>query len=228
MTTPAGVTVRKSQYTVRETIDRLQVALEQHNVTIYSRIDQQQELQKAGLVKIDNFRTVVSNASGDEHTLKSSIQAMEKADELLEAGHTPKGLRFEDKKEPTPGSNTKYDVDLGIRKSAPVEGQESYLEAYQFKTNDGPLSKGKIEGAAKQLYDARADKRIVELILVEADDLANIEKDEKILRELKHQLYAKGENSSNNVIIDEFHFIFSNGEKIKVIWNGEKVEFIKF
>src|SRR5690349_14791510 len=49
MTTPAGVIIRKSQYTVKETIDHLQVALEQHNVTIYARIDQQQELQKAGL-----------------------------------------------------------------------------------------------------------------------------------------------------------------------------------
>ncbi len=50
MTTPTGVTTRKSQYSVKETIDHLQVALEQHNVTIYARIDQQQELQKVGLV----------------------------------------------------------------------------------------------------------------------------------------------------------------------------------
>jgi uncharacterized protein (DUF302 family) len=50
MINPVGVTIRKSQYSVKETIDRLQAALEQHHVTIYARIDQQQELQKAGQV----------------------------------------------------------------------------------------------------------------------------------------------------------------------------------
>ncbi|MDN3549261.1 DUF302 domain-containing protein [Mucilaginibacter aquaedulcis] len=48
MSNPTGVTVRKSQYSVKETINRLQAALEQHNITIYARIDQQAELQKAG------------------------------------------------------------------------------------------------------------------------------------------------------------------------------------
>lgn len=43
-----GVTTRKSPFTVKETIDRLQAALEQNHVTIYARIDQQQELQKVG------------------------------------------------------------------------------------------------------------------------------------------------------------------------------------
>jgi len=50
MTDPNGVTVRKSPYTVKETMDRLQTALEQQHVTIYARIDQQQELQKTGQV----------------------------------------------------------------------------------------------------------------------------------------------------------------------------------
>ena len=48
MTNPVGATVRKSQYSVKETINRLQAALEQHNVTIYARIDQQEELQGQG------------------------------------------------------------------------------------------------------------------------------------------------------------------------------------
>jgi uncharacterized protein (DUF302 family) len=50
MTNPTGVTIRKSPYTVKETIDRLQAALEQHQVTIYARINQEQELQKVGQV----------------------------------------------------------------------------------------------------------------------------------------------------------------------------------
>jgi len=48
MTNPTGITIRKSPYSVKETIDRLQNALEQHQVTIYARINQQQELQKVG------------------------------------------------------------------------------------------------------------------------------------------------------------------------------------
>ncbi|MEN0052594.1 MAG: DUF302 domain-containing protein [Mucilaginibacter sp.] len=50
MINPVGITVRKSQYSVKETIDRLQAALEHNGVTIYSRIDQQDELKKAGQV----------------------------------------------------------------------------------------------------------------------------------------------------------------------------------
>ncbi|PTR01476.1 uncharacterized protein (DUF302 family) [Mucilaginibacter yixingensis] len=44
----SGVSVYQSKYSVKNTTDRLQAALQKHNVTIYARIDQQQELQKAG------------------------------------------------------------------------------------------------------------------------------------------------------------------------------------
>lgn len=50
MTNPVGVTTRQSPYTVKETIDRLQAALEENKVTIYARINQQQELQKVGQI----------------------------------------------------------------------------------------------------------------------------------------------------------------------------------
>lgn len=46
---PKGVIIQSSPYTVKETIDRLQSFLQQHGATIYARIDQQAELQKAGL-----------------------------------------------------------------------------------------------------------------------------------------------------------------------------------
>ena len=45
---PNGVVVRPSAYTVNETIDRLQFFLQQHGATIYARINQQAEVQKAG------------------------------------------------------------------------------------------------------------------------------------------------------------------------------------
>jgi len=45
---PNGVITRQSPYTVTETIDRLQTFLQQHGATIYARIDQQAEVQKAG------------------------------------------------------------------------------------------------------------------------------------------------------------------------------------
>lgn len=46
---PQGIITRQSNYSVKETIDRLQTFLEQHGATIYARIDQQAEVQKAGM-----------------------------------------------------------------------------------------------------------------------------------------------------------------------------------
>lgn len=46
---PEGVSTYESKYPVKETIDRLQAFLQQHGATIYARIDQQDEVQKAGL-----------------------------------------------------------------------------------------------------------------------------------------------------------------------------------
>jgi uncharacterized protein (DUF302 family) len=43
-----GVVIRRSAYMVKETMDRLQSFLQQHGATIYARIDQQAEVQKAG------------------------------------------------------------------------------------------------------------------------------------------------------------------------------------
>jgi uncharacterized protein (DUF302 family) len=43
-----GVIEQASPYSVKETMDRLAGFLKEHGVTIYSRIDQQSEVQKAG------------------------------------------------------------------------------------------------------------------------------------------------------------------------------------
>ncbi len=43
-----GAIVRDSPYSVKETIDRLESALKKRGVTIYIRIDQQEELQRVG------------------------------------------------------------------------------------------------------------------------------------------------------------------------------------
>jgi uncharacterized protein (DUF302 family) len=45
---PKGVITRPSQYSVKETIDRLQDFLQQHSATIYARIDQQAEVNSTG------------------------------------------------------------------------------------------------------------------------------------------------------------------------------------
>jgi uncharacterized protein (DUF302 family) len=47
--TPKGVIIKFSKYPVKETIDRLQHFLQQQGVTIYARIDQQSEVNNAGL-----------------------------------------------------------------------------------------------------------------------------------------------------------------------------------
>ena len=46
---PPGVTIRASNFSVKDTIDRLIRFFEQHGVTIYARIDQQAEAEKAGI-----------------------------------------------------------------------------------------------------------------------------------------------------------------------------------
>ena len=46
---PKGIITKPSPYPVKETIDLLQAFLQQHGATIYARIDQQAELQKAGI-----------------------------------------------------------------------------------------------------------------------------------------------------------------------------------
>jgi uncharacterized protein (DUF302 family) len=43
-----GIVTYSSKYSVKQTIDRLQEFLQQHGATIYARIDQQAEVQKAG------------------------------------------------------------------------------------------------------------------------------------------------------------------------------------
>ncbi len=45
---PKGVLIRPSAHPVKESIDLLQQFLLQHGATIYARIDQQDELKKAG------------------------------------------------------------------------------------------------------------------------------------------------------------------------------------
>lgn len=46
---PKGVIVRASSHTVKETMEQLVLFLEQHGVTIYARINQQAEAEKAGV-----------------------------------------------------------------------------------------------------------------------------------------------------------------------------------
>jgi uncharacterized protein (DUF302 family) len=46
---PKGVIIKPGLYSVKETIDRLEAFLLSHGATIYARIDQQSESQKAGI-----------------------------------------------------------------------------------------------------------------------------------------------------------------------------------
>ncbi|HXB10232.1 MAG TPA: DUF302 domain-containing protein [Puia sp.] len=46
---PEGIVIHPSRHTVKETIDRLVVFLQQHGTTVYARINQQSELNNVGL-----------------------------------------------------------------------------------------------------------------------------------------------------------------------------------
>lgn len=97
---------------------------------------------------------------------------------------------------------------------------------YQFKTNTALLSKNSIADASKQLYTAPSIKRIIEFRLAEIDNILTIKNNENIKTELKFQLFDKGLKPSNNVIIDEFHLISNNGEKVKVVYQNDNIQFI--
>jgi uncharacterized protein (DUF302 family) len=45
---PKGITIRSSRWSVKETMDRLVVILEEHKATVYARINQQSEVHNAG------------------------------------------------------------------------------------------------------------------------------------------------------------------------------------
>jgi uncharacterized protein (DUF302 family) len=49
LTTAPGIVSKESKYSVKESMDRLQKILQEKAVTIFARIDQQAEAQKAGL-----------------------------------------------------------------------------------------------------------------------------------------------------------------------------------
>jgi uncharacterized protein (DUF302 family) len=46
---PHGIVTRPSQYSVKETIDRLVIYLEQHGAIVYARMNHQSELRNVGL-----------------------------------------------------------------------------------------------------------------------------------------------------------------------------------
>jgi uncharacterized protein (DUF302 family) len=49
MKQPPGVFIQPSPYPVADTVQRLENFFREHGITVYARIDQQAELQKAGL-----------------------------------------------------------------------------------------------------------------------------------------------------------------------------------
>src|SRR5450432_289421 len=48
MMSAKGVIIRQSQYSVKDTIDRLESFLQQHGATVYARINQQTEVNNIG------------------------------------------------------------------------------------------------------------------------------------------------------------------------------------
>ncbi len=204
------------KYTDEGTVEKMLGVMKANETTAKRFID---GLKNKELDEIEGIRVVVSMASGNEQTMKASIQALEKGDELLKSGYKPENLRFEHKVDKV------FDVDLGIRIQP---GLEEYSLAYQFKTNTETLSSNIIGRATSQLFRAPANKRIAEFRLIESDNLASIEMNESVMEKFRHDLFEKSQKPPNTVTIDEIHLVFSNGEKVKVIWNGKKIEFVKF
>ena len=75
---PNGVTVRPSNWSVKESIDKLEGFLKQAGVTIYARIDQQSELKKSGLSsKAIEFILFGNPKAGGPVMIENPIAALE-------------------------------------------------------------------------------------------------------------------------------------------------------
>lgn len=177
-------------------------------------------IEKGTFENIDGYIELIKKCSSNEGTLKAVNQALDKADDLIAKGQNKALLRFED-------NPPNYDVDLGI-KTTP--NASTYLEAYQFKTNKAVLSSSSLQVASAQLYDAPSNKRIVEFKLVASDNLNAIQSNPELLKEFDYYLRRKAFSAdpAKRVVIDEFHLIFTDGKKVKVVIDNGKVEFISF
>ena len=174
------------------------------------------KIKKGSLENIEGYYFLIKKASIDNQGIKAVNQALDKAEKLIANGKKKSMLRFED-------DTGRYDVDLGVKSD-----EMNYSEVYQFKTNTETLSKKSIKGASKQLYDAPSNKRIVEFKLSDNDDIFNIKNNEVIKAELIFQLYEKGLKTTNNIIINEFHLLSSTGEKVKVVYENNVLQFVNF
>lgn len=76
------------------------------------------------------------------------------------------------------------------------------------------------------MYTAPSDKRIIEFRLSAGDNILSIKNNVNLQTEFKFQLYDKGLKPTNNVVIDEFHLISTNGEKVKVVFQNSSIQYI--
>lgn len=152
---------------------------------------------------VDGYIDLVKKSSTDLQSIKSVNQALDKAEQLSRRGISNDKLRFEH----DTGKGV-HDVDVGIKDpSAP----NTYLEAYQFKTLDGPLTANKIQDAGKQLRDVKSPEKILEFRCDATTTRTMIETD-PILGEMRYQSGLKVPGKGNG--ITQFHFILSDGTVI--------------
>ena len=78
MSSPEGVTIRSSTFGVKETTDRLVIFLQDHGATLYARINQQEELHRAGL-KIAPLEEILfgNPATGGKLICKEPVSALD-------------------------------------------------------------------------------------------------------------------------------------------------------
>jgi hypothetical protein len=152
---------------------------------------------------VDGYIDLVKKASTDLQSIKSVNQALDKAEELSRRGVSNRELRFEHD-----DMSGFHDVDVGIKNPA---ASGTYLEAYQFKTLDGPLTSKKIQEASNQLKKVKSVEKIIELKCDPSTTAATIETPD-INGEMRFQSGLKVPGKGNG--ITEFHFILSDGTKI--------------
>ncbi len=78
MNHPQGVIIQPSPYSVADTVQRLERFFREHGVTVYARIDQQAELQKAGLaIRPLQFLLFGNPAGGGPVMVRNPVAALD-------------------------------------------------------------------------------------------------------------------------------------------------------
>jgi len=189
-TGPGGISYIRARLEI--IVDRLNLSPDPQMVARY-KSNLTQAIENAGAIgerladrifsgryeRIGNYNDFIRGIHGETRAVESSLQALNKVDELIARGIPENRIILEDN---VPGDRF-HDVDVGVLDESGTPG--SYSEVYQTKTLDGINSiRNQLEGASQQLYGPNATTRIVEFDLL-TGTLDELLANTRVMREIR-------------------------------------------